>query len=518
MKEINYELRENYISNDEELCGMIKQLIADNQVILLVAPQGVGKTHFLEHIEGYEKLFSCPTVSTAEQVEQSTNACFTKGKTLNTFSIRGAVDRFGNPKTDVTSTTFGSVEGIVHNAYIDNYDILVIDEVHKLVQYSTFGYSNITATLDTIKAFIEHGKKVIFTTATDELLTCFNGISKFPSVDVRIQIKSNKKYIKKCEVISYATPAKILKLIKKNYNDGSFQIVLYNNKNVIKQIETLLKHQGIKAISVNGREYREDIEINNLINHKIKKGNYCDYSVLLATSWIDVGLNFEGDNISHIYCIFDNIYNNGDFTTIKQFMARARNSHPVLYINKPLKTVNESKLKDMINNIGYAQVYEKLSSIANELINNYSSGYIRNIKVDDYYGIYQYSQGEYMFSELTLNYQLYKIDEKYNVIENMDNLKELLNTDEILFNSGNDAELKDEEYIKLIEFIEELIETDNWCSVTDMCELLSKITNGRIVKQRPKQYIEKYLFEYCIEEKSRALNGKSTKGYKFKHI
>lgn len=56
-----------------------------------------------------------------------------------------------------------------------------------------------------------------------------------------------------------------------------------------------------------------------------------NYSVLIATSWADVGINFKNRNITDIYCMFDDKYSRGDFTLIWQFMARAKDCRPARY-------------------------------------------------------------------------------------------------------------------------------------------------------------------------------------------
>lgn len=48
METIDYNLTERYISDDSELCEKINKLIQENQVILLVAPQGTGKSEYLK--------------------------------------------------------------------------------------------------------------------------------------------------------------------------------------------------------------------------------------------------------------------------------------------------------------------------------------------------------------------------------------------------------------------------------------------------------------------------------------
>lgn len=512
MENINITLSKQYIGEDIEIKQQIEDIIKENQIILLVAPQGVGKSNMLMKLNNYNKLFISPTISTAEQVENSTDAVITRGRSFYTFSIQGSVDQFGNTFNPLTSTTFGSSDGIINHQLINNYDLLIVDEVHKLVQYSTFGYNNVSAVLDTINTFIEHGKKVLFTTATPELLICLQDIDEFPNINICLNILNDKTYISKCEVINYITNSKILSLLTENKKKDNFQIVLYNNKKAIKEIEHELNKRGIKAISVNGKQYRENEEVNELVNN-IKNADYKGYSVLLATSWIDVGLNFIGNNITHIYCFFDSEYTTGDFTIIKQFMARTRNSEPILYINKPIITKQERRLLKFIQENGIYDVKKGLTKFANKVLENYIIGYLKNINVQDYYGIYLINNDEYGFSKLTLNYQLEKLNEKNTIHSDLQQLKEILKVKYVKTEEENVNELFVEECIKLNEVMNQLEKTGEWCTIGDMKNLLMELTNGRIVRKRPKRYIEKYLSGYILKEKNKSIDGRSKKGY-----
>ena len=516
LKNMNLKLNADYISNDEIVKKQVMEAIEMNDVILLVAPQGTGKSEFLKSLTRYTKLFISPTISTAQQVEDSTDSVVTRGRSIYTFSISGAIDRFNDPLTDITSSTFGSADGIVNNALVDDYDVLIVDEVHKLVQYSTFGYNNISSAINTIKEFIERGKKVIFTTATANLMYCLTESEDFPKVDIAINIEVDKSYISECIVLnkeSRELNKTLENLIIENKEENNFQIVLYNSRDGIKRIAHALQKEDINALSVNADEYQKNGDKQKLVKD-FKVGIYHGYSVLLATSWIDVGLNFNGDNITHLYCIFDSYYSNGDLTIIKQFMARARNSYPKLYINKPELSPQEKVLFDRILDKDESTVKYDLEKLAYEIIENYEKGNIREIECNHYYGLYQKSINEYDFSMITLNYQLEKIYEKIRLLSDLETgLKQFLNVDIVYIKPREPDELTNDEYVKLNSFAESAEENATWYSVKDICNFIARITDNRIIRDRPKKFMNKNLDGYKLQDKNKSINGHSVKGY-----
>lgn len=513
LKNMNLKLNADYISNDEIVKNQVMEAIEMNDVILLVAPQGTGKSEFLKSLTGYTKLFISPTISTAQQVEDSTDSVVTRGRSIYTFSISGAIDRFNDPLTDITSSTFGSADGIVNNALVDDYDVLIVDEVHKLVQYSTFGYNNISSAINTIEEFIERGKKVILTTATANLMYCLSETKDFPKVDIAINVETDKSYISECIVLSGAQNKALENLIAENKEEDNFQIVLYNSRDGIKKIARALQKKNINALSVNADEYQKYGDKQKLVKD-FKVGIYHGYSVLLATSWIDVGLNFNGDNITHLYCIFDSSYSNGDLTIIKQFMARARNSYPKLYINKPELSPQEKVLFDRILDKDESTVKYDLEKLAYEIIENYKKGYIKKLECSHYYGLYQKSKNTYDFSMITLNYQLEKIYEKSRLLSDLETeLKKFLNIDKVSIKPRNLDELTNDEYVKLNSFAESAEENETWYSIKEISDVLAEITNNRIIRQRPKQFINKNLDDYQLVDKNKSINGHSVKGY-----
>ena len=107
MKEIKYELIKDYISEDERLCKKLYKYIEENQITLLVAPQGIGKTVFVKSLmKRYTTLVAAPTISLAEQNEKDFRLEPSRGRSWNTFSW-SQITNLNEPIRN-TSTTFAS--------------------------------------------------------------------------------------------------------------------------------------------------------------------------------------------------------------------------------------------------------------------------------------------------------------------------------------------------------------------------------------------------------------------------
>lgn len=497
MKEIELVLKEKYISENKEICKTITKVIQENQIVLLVAPQGTGKTMYLRNLmKQYKTLLTAPTLSLAEQNEKEFNLKTARGRTEYTFSwCKSCIfdDDIRN-----TSTTFSSAEGFLLADFLDSFDLVVADEIHKLVQYSTFSFSNVVSIVKTLDRAVELGKKVLLITATPELVHCLKGFYFKKEIDTCIYIKKEMKYFSKCICMHNLDRHNVLlNHIRQNHRQGNFQIVLFNSSKGIADIANELNSNNIKAISCTSKDYRENKKMRSIIKN-IKNGKYLGYDVLLTTSWIDVGLNFKGTNISHIYCIFDSFYRRGDFTIIRQFMARTRNSKPILYINHPCLTENEKRLKehyDLINRD--KQLFNDLEKLAKSTLDKVEMGLLQttNNLTNVFYGLYKIENQEqsvkYEYSSLTLRYQLYKLWEKVCVYDyNALGIAELLNAQVTDISMG--ATENSRYYHSIQDLLDSWYKTEYRFTIDELCNQIRELSYGIVNISRPSNYVRNY--------------------------
>lgn len=176
-------------------------------------------------------------------------------------------------------------------------------------------------------------------------------------------------------------------------------------------------------------------------------------------------------------------------------MARSRCCLPILYITFPQLTYNERKLIEMIETKSIEFVRNEMELIARNIVYNYDRGIIRDIEVSNHYGICKLDKQDthttYSFSNLTMEYQIRKLIEKHKIITNIDYLKTLLEVEDLTIFADNEIEMfTQNEYEKLVDYIDFLIDTKIALSIDEIVEDIKKITNGRVVIKRPKFLIE----------------------------
>ena len=514
MRQIDLNLTSTHINEDKEVYTTLLQVIKKYDSVLITAPQGTGKTTFLKKLkEQYNIAILSPTISLARQTKRNLNISLSNGIGFTTFNITDA-DRWGSPKTGNVSTTFSSSAGLTNMNLLDSIQIIVIDEIHKMIQYSTFAYSQVSYTLEIVDYALQQGIKVLFMTATPNLIPCLKQLPIKKSIEVFCKIHADRQYITKCLVLDELTNnTALINKIKQNDKKDGFQIVLLNHKDEIATIASKLNKMDIKSLAVSGQQFKEDSEIRNKV-YNITRGIYEGYKVLLATSWIDCGLDFIGENISCLYCIFDNFYATGDFTIIQQFMARCRNSMPKLYIISPRLTENE---KLLMNNYEFNQgeLYMALEKLAKSSLSCYKKGLINQKVMENTYGIYQCAasmpyRDKFNYSSITLNYQIHKIFDKISIYRDRNEIANLLSIPQTKL-YFEELSLESLYLDRITQFIENAINDDLAFSTDEICERIKELSEGRFVFHRPTSFLNRHLPQY----KTKVTNRRHTRKYRF---
>lgn len=479
VKEFTYVLKCDYIVEDKVLVDNILEHIENNNFILLVAPQGTGKTEFINKKLKDKYIYISPTRALSNQINKDYNLVAVYGLSEYTEEVHGG-DRYGVDISKEITSTMASVEHVV-DIYSQDYDYLVVDEIHKLVQYSSFAYIQVERTLRAIKYFLEKGKKVIITTATPNLLYCL-GNDFMNKIDYKLVVKSDKKYVRRVEVFN---DFKLLDLIKRNYKPNQLQIVLNNNKVDNESIINKLPAH-IRKLHINSDNYENYTDV----LRGIAEATNTEYDILLVTSWADCGLNFKGTNITFIYCVFDNFYQYGDFTVIQQFMARARNCKPILFIREPElsdgeKILTKNNLTGVENDKEQSDIlYLLLEPVAKRGLEEFKRGIITEKSLKNFRGIYKTQNTEYTnryeFSSITLRYQIDKLINKYKYNQDKSNhLKNIFNTNDVtifndpsIINVCNNLEKK-----RIIYYIKELFDKEIEFLPDDFRDKIRELSN-----------------------------------------
>jgi hypothetical protein len=223
-----------------------------------------------------------------------------------------------------------------------------------------------------------------------------------------------------------------------NNDNNSMQILLINDKEAVKRLTDYFNGlpTPINAIGITSQN-RDSGSEEERVFKELTKNNPIDYNVLIATSWIDVGINFVNENVTDIYCLLDNEYVLGDCTLIWQIMARARNCNPVLYITKPQLSFRQKSLisfagqalnadtddikSQLIKNMhtdqeneAYKCIFDICCQSAKSGIEGYEKGAVEKDVIDYINGIYFEAENKRiaLFSEIPIRYFLHRTIEK----------------------------------------------------------------------------------------------------------
>lgn len=492
---ITHNLRKKYISDDIELTNLIKETSRQHQVILLVAPQGTGKSYYFQNMEE-ERIIIAPTRALTNQYHQ--------------MSIK---NRYGDTSY-VSDTYIRSHMAIADN--IDSVEYLIIDEIHKAVQYSDFAYQQTDTIMKSFDEFYKSGKPIILTTATPELLYCLKGYPIFDQIKAEIKIETNKEFVEQVRIMDDYTEQKMKDLVCESYDNDhdSMQIVLVNNKKSVAKLDDYFNDLGIKAIGITSETRKSEVEAQRVFK-ELTDNRAIDYSVLIATAWVDVGINFNNENITDLYCMFDNEYSRGDFTLLWQFMARARNCKPRFYITKPVLSDREKHLIEYGASLlkidskeyeltlkgefdtdyptkEYSVLFNSLCDSAKDAIEEFENGLIGKDVIDHIPGIYFGSGDDFAkFSEIPIKYFLHGMIEKLNF--NNDMITDHTNCDVIknCTNASDDfVQCTNAEIGNVKHYLFNLIFKQVEFTQDEVKENLNRITNNKLGISQLKSFIK----------------------------
>lgn len=280
------------IINIEQYCSEIDilgLLEPTPKINLLVAPTGSGKTHALMSLakqNDFNLAFCSPFTSINEQV----NVNFPEFK-IETGTKTQEVVSMGRH----TITTFHSIPRLLE---LDNIDILVIDEIHQLVNYASYAYGMLNPFWDSLQQLItKHPHmKIIAATGTPQF------VRLYPAFQFNeIIIKPKQMLFDKIDEIV------VSRSLKNEYTKGSY-ICLYPSRK--QGLAQAAKHNG-DFVESNGKE-TNSAYLKIITEGKLSKPRLFT-STLLAT-----GVSIV-DNVEKA------IVNWADLVDAVQFTARLRN-------------------------------------------------------------------------------------------------------------------------------------------------------------------------------------------------
>lgn len=438
----------NYIGEDQELIKTIKERTKTSYITVIKCPPGLGKTNFVCDKLDETIFFLSPTRALADEVSkkyvnENINGIFGENKNTFTYTNKSVGELSHN---DSIVSTYASSKA-VFNEIKDNFDILVVDEVHMMIRSLDYAYDHYLNVLHCIVNALQQNKKVILMSATPEvLISCYmdykTAIDNDKICIIDIEPTRSKKYIDKLFIYKKFDVESLYSLIKKNSHKHGKQIVLLNNKDNIKKI--------IKSFQKDLIEYKW-VESSNLFEALNDEGEMTS-DIIIGTSVIECGLNFNDQNITDLYCIFDHTWLNGEWDIILQFMARARKSKPNMHIVYPTYSDFEYNLIEPfleVPSIIYKvlNVYTKhLVDFSKCLLGYYKPGFIPKSVLKYGQAIVKYSNGNYDVNSNKSWHYLYNIYTKIkfdSILERID----FYETKEIVYSIDENEQLDKTQYI-----------------------------------------------------------------------
>lgn len=521
MKYTKYILTKEYIGQDTELTEMIETALKLHQVILFIAPQGTGKSYYIGEL-------STKGICSDVKIINPTTALSKQNRQTQIEAQKRDVFSFPD---DVESHTFVSAGYQTDESETINKEILLhVDEPHKIVQYTTFAYEEQTQNaLKSIQPYIDNNNPMILTTATPETLYCLEETDLYKSIGLCIEVEKEMDYLEQVNIWTAYSKDCLKQTLIKNQSEG-LQIALINDTADIERLEKELNEAyNIKTIGITSKNRtKPDTEYFTQFQELVETGEINQYNILLATSWIDSGINFKSENITDLYCMLDNTYRMGDFTLIKQFLARARKSRPTLYIVAPKLSDEENRLinfavklsiekennpdneiieelrpgieQELIQSIQptngevkHQAIYDKLIDTLTEknkgYIQDYHDGILSDSNLKNISGIV-YADGTYKTSRIAMKYEIHRIIEKLECNSDLTTyIKNLTNCDNVHFVQPDKEQVnknavfhlcKPKEQQAIMDYLDSLVDNQKSFKQKEVAQALNTLSQGKI--------------------------------------
>lgn len=319
--------------------------------VLLNSPTGSGKTtatvnalkRYLETRESAIVYIAMPSKVLAEQTASNHNL----GRAfVGRLNIQNVIQQnLAKTKMKLFVGSYDKTKKVIQHLHAKGKEvILVVDEIHKFVSDYSYRSKAINEVLDVAK---QDNVKMIGLSGTPEILD----YSEFDVVYNVIQQNAIKAYSKidfaiyqDAKSFESETTALIFNEVKK----GNKVLAFVNNKNAIKNIDSVLTKQRIKVgtiTSETARQAENESTYKYLVkNERFPKG----VDVILATIAIADGINILNEN-SHYVCMISPHYSLSklfDLATIKQAVNRFRNPYEKIIIPMFVKKDMEKDEKE----------------------------------------------------------------------------------------------------------------------------------------------------------------------------
>ena len=411
--EIGYDAHfkiEKYVS---EVLGDVLNIADTKKKVILRAETGTGKTtsvlrDFLKHRPNERCLLLVPLTVI---VEQSANDY------KDIIGLTGKSSPLDHTKAKTAKLVIATYEqGIKHLQQPNNFDYVVIDEVHNILLGNNYKRETITQ----LTALLEY-KKVIGLTGTP------NNLFKEIGYSLLSVSKKVKKPVEIIQRVDNRNPAKIV--IQHLQSVRGKCIFRLNDTKTINELQKEL---------IKTRQYRNNEILVLYSSHKIKNSNEYlqiinksqfpdEIKIVLTTALIDEGINIEQLGFTDVIFIETEYSPNPE--PLKQFFARFRNTDPSRKNYHYFKKKNSQEPIYWNEKKDFAQRLEILTKNTIDDLNSYkdltndNNFYYDNLIINKYYLAHEvHNKFLSFFNHYEFNYYLtknfnieIKVDDSYTL-------------------------------------------------------------------------------------------------------
>ncbi|MGL4802018.1 MAG: DEAD/DEAH box helicase [Cetobacterium sp.] len=314
---------------------------------LIVSPTGSGKTHYIinELCKNKKVLYLCDNSNLEEQVLLEDNTTSIKKNKIKRGFNRTTIDV-------ATYKEFGiKVKYDLNNDYINQFKLIICDEIHNLVDYMMFDNdADLSHALVSLVKKYDNTQILMFTATPyylDEL------VKKNPGIDdnySRIDFSKSKeimRYINKREAyINHMSQIQFaLEEYRQSFEYDNMKCLIYANKiEDMKFVEDMCVDRKLRPIciwSTNNKSNYMSREQNRVREHLLSTGELLEpYNVLIINRATETGVNIYDDKMQLV------IVNTTNIT--QQIQARGRVRHNVDLL--VVKTKDKSKVNTVTIN------------------------------------------------------------------------------------------------------------------------------------------------------------------------
>lgn len=310
----------------------------------LIAPTGAGKTHLIfDHvIHRYNGkiLYLCDNNNLERQVYKNPNV-FSRKRSLDDEVKKDSI--ILSEKVELmcysyfAKKIYDSTGEDIGQTIISQYDLIICDEIHNLIDYQRFDDKNeLRRLIELLLTYEYKDTDILIMTATPQYVYKFKEhnprtLRHFDIVDFS-ESKEIKRYInKRIGYINHMNQIKnCLYEYREGFQYGGLKTAIFTQKiEHMKKIEEICKELGLKPICIWSSSNKEKMskEQEDVRNHLLQTGYLLEpYNCLIYNRATETGVNIRDEKIDLMIC------NTSNETLVVQSRGRIRHDVELLIV------------------------------------------------------------------------------------------------------------------------------------------------------------------------------------------